>query len=79
MPLFVGAILAGMLAEQKIGVGSVGLNAFAVGGLATRAAYTVSYLTVGSSQGWSYVRSVLHNVQMLWAFVVLVRAAVALG
>ncbi|KAK5165483.1 uncharacterized protein LTR77_009012 [Saxophila tyrrhenica] len=77
MPLFAAAVLGGLFVEAQTS-SLVGTTSFAIGGLLLRAAYTWSYLSV-TSQNWSYLRSVLHNAQVVWSFVVLVRAAMALG
>ena len=76
-PIFVAAIFAGLLAE-KVGEGQVGLNAFAIGWMVVRVLYTVNYLTTETKM-WSYLRTVLYNIGLLWAFVVIGRAAFVLG
>lgn len=78
MPLFCAAIFAGLIAENQVGTGSLGLDEFAVGWLAIRVLYTVNYLTADTVK-WSYVRSILYFVGSFWAFSVIARAAFALG
>lgn len=78
MPLFVAAIFAGFLAEQKAGVGSVGLGTFALWGLVVRVGYTFSYLMI-EDKSWALVRTAFYNVGVFWAFTVIVRAAMKLG
>ena len=78
MPLFVAAIFAGILAEEKAGVGAAGLNTFAVGGLIVRLAYTFCYISTESQQ-WAPLRSLMYNVGVFWAFAVIIRAALKLG
>jgi len=77
MPLFVGAVFAGLLAERETGV-SVGTDTFAVALLVVRVLYTVNYLTT-ETQKWSYVRSLLYFVGTGLCFVTIGRAALALA
>ncbi|KAK4495432.1 hypothetical protein PRZ48_013763 [Zasmidium cellare] len=44
MPLFVATVFAGMLAEQRVGEGELGLNEFVVGWMVIRILYTANYL-----------------------------------
>jgi uncharacterized MAPEG superfamily protein len=78
MPLFVAAIFAGLLAEQREGKGAIGSNQFAIGWLVVRVVYCVSYLYT-ETQNWSYVRTVCYNMGAIWAMVQIGRAAWALG
>ena len=78
MPLFVAAIFAGLLAEQTVGAGAVGLTNFAVGWMVIRVLYTISYLRTEDVK-WSYFRSVVYNVGSFWALYVIGKAAFVFG
>lgn len=78
MPLYVAAVFAGYLAEQKAGAGAVGLNTFVGAWFALRIAYTVAFITI-ESRKWAGLRSLLYFTSTLWAFKVLGQAAFALG
>lgn len=78
MPLFIAAIFAGLLAEQKVGEGEIGLIEFAVGWMLLRVLYTINYLVTETVQ-WSYLRSVLYFISTFWAFYLIGSAAFALG
>lgn len=75
---FVAAVFAGLLAEQRAGDGSVGLNTFCIGWMAIRILYTANYLMT-ETQKWSYLRSALYFAGTIWAFGLFYRAAVVLG
>ena len=77
-PLFIAAIFAAMLAEQKVGEGEVGLIEFVIGWMVLRSIYTVNYL-ITETIGWSYLRSVLYFVSTFWAFIIIGRASFILG
>ncbi|GAB1736678.1 hypothetical protein NU219Hw_g8296t1 [Hortaea werneckii] len=55
MPLFVAAVLVGLLAEQRAGEGAIGLSAFCTGWMLIRILYTANYI-VTETQQWSYDR-----------------------
>lgn len=78
MPLFVAAILAGLMAERSAGAGSVGLDNFVMGFMACRVVYMLNYI-VTESQNWSFLRSAMYIVSTGWAFTVLGKAAYAVG
>lgn len=78
MPLFIAAVFAGLLAEQKAGNGAVGLNDFVAAFLLIRVAYTINYIVTETVQ-WSYLRSLLYFVGAFWSFAVIGRAALVIG
>ena len=78
MPLFVSAVFAGLLAEQRAGKGRVGVDAFVVGSMVIRVLYTINYIKTETMR-WSYVRTALYNAGVLWAFYVIGRAAFIVG
>lgn len=78
MPLFVAAVFAGLMAERSAGTGSVGLNSFVLGWMGCRVVYTANYL-VTESASWSFLRSAMYALSTSWAFVVLGKAAYAVG
>jgi uncharacterized MAPEG superfamily protein len=78
MPLFVAAVFAGLLAEQRVGEGEIGLGAYCVGWMVLRVLYTANYM-MAETRAWSLVRSVLYLSGCLWSFVTLWRAAFVLG
>ncbi|GIZ41497.1 hypothetical protein CKM354_000480000 [Cercospora kikuchii] len=78
MPLYVAAVFAGLLAENKLGKGSVGLASFVYGWNAIRILYTANYLTT-ETRNWSYLRSLLYFAGTGWAFAILYRASKAVG
>ena len=78
MPLFCVVVLGGILAEQKVGEDELGLIEFVVGWMVLRVLYTVNYLMTETLE-WSYLRSALYFTGTLWAFVIIGRAAFALG
>lgn len=78
MPLFVAAVLVGLLAEQRAGEGAIGLSAFCTGWMVIRILYTANYI-VTETQQWSYVRSLLYFAGTGWAFLTFYRAATVLG
>ncbi|KAK5132317.1 hypothetical protein LTR08_009225 [Meristemomyces frigidus] len=78
MPLFVATVFAGLLAEQRVGEGGVGLSAFCVGWMVVRTVYTANYI-VAETVAWSYLRTALYFIGTLWAFLVIGRAALVLG
>jgi uncharacterized MAPEG superfamily protein len=78
MPLYVATVFAGLLAENKLGPGSVGLDTFVYAWNIIRILYTANYLTT-ETISWSYLRSALYFAGMGWAFAVLYRASYALN
>lgn len=78
MPLLIAAIFAGLLAEQRVGEGEIGLIGFAVGFLVFRMLYTISYIYTETVR-WSYVRSTLYAISTLWAFYMIGKASFILG
>lgn len=76
MPLFVAAVLAGFLAEQK--AGSIGLDVFCVSWMVTRILYTINYINT-DTQRWSQLRSALYFIGCFLCFGMLVRSAKVLG
>ncbi|RMY74194.1 hypothetical protein D0863_03375 [Hortaea werneckii] len=78
MPLFVAAVLVGLLAEQRAGEGAIGLSAFCTGWMVIRILYTANYI-VTETQQWSYLRSLLYFAGTGWAFLTFYRAATVLG
>lgn len=78
MPLYVAAVFAGLLAENKLGKGSIGLESFVYGWNLIRILYTANYLTT-ETKLWSYLRSLLYFTGTGWAFAILYRAAKAIG
>ena len=78
MPLFVAAVFAGLMAERTAGAGSVGLDAFVMGWMACRVVYTANYI-VTEKASWSYLRSAMYMVCTGWAFMVIGKAAFAIG
>lgn len=78
MPLFVATVFAGLMAERSAGSGSVGLDSFVVGWMGCRIIYTINYI-VTESASWSYLRSAMYMVGTTWAFVVIGKAAYAVG
>ncbi|KAK4617829.1 hypothetical protein CLAFUW4_12022 [Fulvia fulva] len=79
MPLYVATLFAGMLAENRVGEGELGLINFVVGWMVIRTLYTVNYLATEQSQGWTQVRSLLYFLGTGWSFLILGRAAFALA
>lgn len=90
MPIFIAAIFAGYLAEERLkapgyggltaeaAAGQVGVTTFALGWLALRTFYTVNYIVV-ETQGWSFLRSISYIAGVGWAFTILGRAAKVLA
>ncbi|KAF8853971.1 hypothetical protein BDZ45DRAFT_677309 [Acephala macrosclerotiorum] len=70
LPLFIGAILAGNTAKLDT-------NAFVVGYLLSRIAYTLAYINV-SNPKISYIRSIFWNVGPMWCLWVFVEGGLAM-
>jgi uncharacterized MAPEG superfamily protein len=89
-PLFVAAIFAGLLAEERLktpllgglsasaAAAQIGVTAFSVGWLALRVLYTANYITT-TSKAFAAVRSLLYFAGNGWAFTILVKSAYALA
>ncbi|KAI5362973.1 Putative membrane-associated, eicosanoid/glutathione metabolism (MAPEG) protein [Septoria linicola] len=78
MPLYVAAVFAGLLAENRLGKDSIGLESFVYGWNLIRILYTANYLTT-ETRVWSYLRSLLYFAGTGWAFAILYRASKAFG
>ncbi|KAF2861749.1 hypothetical protein K470DRAFT_29523 [Piedraia hortae CBS 480.64] len=74
MPLYVAAVLAGVLAEKKAGAGSVGLSNFCVMWHLIRLLYTANYIMTETIR-WSYLRSLLYFAGTGYAFATLYKSA----
>lgn len=78
MPLQVATIFAGLLAEERVGKGKIGLNEFAIGWLVLRVLYTIAYLRADTVRG-SYFRSLLYFVGSFWSFYIIGKSALVVG